>query len=189
MKTCQKCGGTEFYETHNHCKACAVARTAAYKEANKEKVRASKAEYRLKNKDKVAAGKKACYEANPEKYKSTRDAWRTSNSERIEKTNAEWKASNPEKILIQCQNRRAKKRNSPGSLSHGLAEKLFALQKGKCPCCKQPLGDNYHMDHVIPLALGGLNVDSNMQLLRAVCNMQKRAKHPVDFMQQRGFLL
>ena len=38
-------------------------------------------------------------------------------------------------------------------------------------------------------ALGGLNADSNMQLLRAECNLQKSAKHPVDFMQSRGFLL
>jgi len=28
-----------------------------------------------------------------------------------------------------------------------------------------------------------------MQLLNAICNLQKHAKHPVDFMQERGFLL
>jgi 5-methylcytosine-specific restriction endonuclease McrA len=45
------------------------------------------------------------------------------------------------------------------------------------------------MDHIIPLALGGTNTDDNIQLLRAKCNKQKGAKHPIDFMQQRGFLL
>jgi len=36
---------------------------------------------------------------------------------------------------------------------------------------------------------GGSNTDDNMQLLRKLCNLQKHAKHPVDFMQERGFLL
>jgi 5-methylcytosine-specific restriction endonuclease McrA len=52
-----------------------------------------------------------------------------------------------------------------------------------------PLGDNYHIDHIMPLALGGSNTDDNIQLLRQRCNNQKCAKHPVDFMQSRGFLL
>lgn len=56
-------------------------------------------------------------------------------------------------------------------------------------CCGLPLGDNYHIDHIMPLALGGSNTDDNIQLLRQRCNNQKCAKHPVDFMQSRGFLL
>lgn len=74
-------------------------------------------------------------------------------------------------------------------MSSGLAIRLYKLQRGKCACCGLPLGDDYHLDHIMPLALGGTNTDDNIQLLRAKCNMQKSAKHPVDFMQQRGFLL
>lgn len=39
------------------------------------------------------------------------------------------------------------------------------------------------------IALGGTNTDDNVQLLRAECNNFKRAKHPADFMRQRGFLI
>jgi 5-methylcytosine-specific restriction endonuclease McrA len=53
----------------------------------------------------------------------------------------------------------------------------------------QPLGDNYHLDHITPITLGGSNTDDNMQLLRQRCNNQKYNKHPIDFMQSRGFLL
>ena len=70
-----------------------------------------------------------------------------------------------------------------------IVEKLLKLQKGKCPCCSLPLGDDFHLDHKMPLALGGDHVDDNMQLLKARCNMQKRASNPIDFMQSRGFLL
>lgn len=49
--------------------------------------------------------------------------------------------------------------------------------------------NSYPVELFIPLWMGGANTDENMQLLRAVCNMQKSAKHPIDFMQSRGFLL
>lgn len=100
-----------------------------------------------------------------------------------------WAAANPDKRKANRNNRRARKKLVNGSLSKDLVSKLYRLQKGKCPCCAQPLGDDYHLDHKMPLALGGLNVDTNMQLLRAKCNLQKAAKHPIEFMQSRGFLL
>jgi 5-methylcytosine-specific restriction endonuclease McrA len=78
---------------------------------------------------------------------------------------------------------------SGGKLSPDLAERLYELQGGKCACCGKPLGEKYHLDHIMPLALGGANTDDNMQLLTARCNIQKSAKHPIDFMQERGFLL
>lgn len=104
--------------------------------------------------------------------------------------NSEWRNRNPEKRRIVAHNRRARVRDAEGMLSHGLAERLIKLQRGKCACgCKQPLGDDYHLDHIMPLALEGTNTDDNIQLLRQRCNNQKHAKHPIDFMQQRGYLL
>jgi len=41
----------------------------------------------------------------------------------------------------------------------------------------------------MPLALGGKNEDWNIQLLRAECNSRKGAKHPIVYMQEKGFLL
>lgn len=87
------------------------------------------------------------------------------------------------------QNKRAKIRENGGRLSPGLAKTLFSLQKGKCACCGLPLGNDFHLDHIIPSALGGANEDWNIQLLRRKCNMSKGAKHPLVFMQGKGFLL
>lgn len=49
--------------------------------------------------------------------------------------------------------------------------------------------DGYHVDHIQPLALGGSNDKTNLQLLCPTCNTKKSAKHPIDFMQSRGLLL
>ena len=40
-----------------------------------------------------------------------------------------------------------------------------------------------------PLARGGTNQRTNLQLLCPPCNLSKSAKDPIDFMQSRGFLL
>jgi 5-methylcytosine-specific restriction endonuclease McrA len=157
-------------ERREHAKQLRAARHAAdpskrreqylkYRAANLEKEKARAAKYRA---------------ANKEKLKAIRDAYR---------------AANPHRRALDNHARRARERQVSGKLSADIREKLFVLQKGKCACCRKPLGKNYHMDHIVPLALGGLNVNANIQLLRAQCNMQKQDKHPIDFMQGRGFLL
>jgi len=157
----------------------------AYWAKNKKGLIAKKAIYREKNGDELRRKER-------EKYKETYDpdhAWAKLNPEKNRKNAAAWRAANPELRIIWEHNRRARKRASGGELSAGLSEKLFRLQKGKCSCCRLPLGSDYHLDHIMPLALGGSNTDGNMQLLRAECNLKKNAKHPIDYMQSRGFLL
>jgi len=45
------------------------------------------------------------------------------------------------------------------------------------------------MDHIVPLAKGGKNIDSNIQLTCPKCNLEKNSKDPIEFMQSRGYLL
>ena len=203
VRPCIKCGATERYKS-GACKACARAIAAAWRAANPDKAKAAALTWRAVNADYVKAKGAAWHAANADKVKAQNAAWRAANLDRAkardaawyaankdhaQATQAMWRAANPEAQRIIQQNRRARKKKVGGKLSGGLSAKLFKLQKGKCPCCNQPLGDDYHLDHKMPLALGGANVDDNMQLLRAFCNFQKSKKHPVEFMQSRGFLL
>lgn len=190
MKTCVKCGEvkpvTEFYKDaskrdglSSYCKPCRIASSDEWCRKNRDRVRFIKTKWRLMNPDKVKAANDRYCATNPDK--------------RMESI-VKWNDANPEKVRansrIQCHTRRARIKGAEGRLSPGLAKRLFDIQRGKCACgCKQPLGDDYHLDHIMPLALGGTNTDDNIQLLLAKCNKQKRAKHPIDFMQQRGFLL
>ena len=160
-----------------------------YRAANAEKVKASCAAWRQKNPEKALAASAAWKKSNPEKVKSGVAAYRAAYPERVKSSVNKWQKANLESRRINEQNYRSRKSKNGGKLSQGLAAKLFKLQRGKCPCCQKPLGSNYHLDHIVPLKLGGANEDWNVQLLRQQCNSQKRAKHPIDFMQSRGFLL
>jgi 5-methylcytosine-specific restriction endonuclease McrA len=48
-----------------------------------------------------------------------------------------------------------------------------------CPSCEEKV-DKLTIDHVIPLALGGLHDVSNIQPLCSFCNSKKNAKH-IDY--------
>lgn len=68
-------------------------------------------------------------------------------------------------------------------------QSLLLLQKCKCAVCHESLKARYHVDHIMPLALGGDNSPENLQLLCPTCNCSKGARDPVEFMQKNGRLL
>lgn len=143
----------------------------------------------LKNIDKERIRKAAWAARNREKLRATSTAWNAAHREKAKESTRAWAAENRDAIRVHAQNRRARKLGNGGVLSKTLRAKLMVLQKGLCACCKQPLGASPHLDHIMPLALGGSNTDDNIQLLRAVCNASKHDRHPVDYMQSKGFLL
>lgn len=214
-KTCRVCGESTPFHGFNKdrtrkdglsqkCRVCAKAAMLIYQAANPERLRerskrsyeknrekkiAAAIKWSKENADKVISYQKNRYQLNKEKINEAALARYHANPGRSQKLTAAWRKKNPSAVKAWRVNRRSRKNNSQGKLSKDLSLTLFALQKGRCPCCKQLLGDDYHLDHKMPLALGGSNTDDNMQLLRSTCNLQKHAKHPIDFMQERGFLL
>jgi len=167
----------------------AKSAATAWQAVNPEKVKATRAAYYIKNSEKAKARARAWRIANPKKVKIANMLWAAANPERKKVAYAVWYAANPEKSRIYWQNRHARKRDNGGTLSKGLSERLYKRQKGKCVCCHKPLGDNFHLDHIMPIKLGGKNEDWNIQLLRAECNRSKYAKHPLVYMRQKGFLI
>ena len=87
-------------------------------------------------------------------------------------------------------NRKLRVKNAEGT--HGVKDikRILKLQKRTCAACYTKFkGDDYHVDHIVPLALGGSNWASNIQMLCPPCNMSKGAKAPEVFYAERGFLL
>lgn len=177
---------------------------AAWREANKEKTSAYSKAWRAANIEKAKAYSKMKYASDPAKAKAASLAYRRANPDKVKRAKSEWRSANMEKVKslfvawreknryrlkMKEKLRRARKRSGGAKLSPDIVPRLLNLQRGKCACCGLPLGDDYHLDHIMPLALGGSNTDGNMQLLRAKCNLSKGAKHPTVFMQERGFLL
>lgn len=217
LKTCTKCGTEKpvsEYGKHSMgkgglnpaCRVCHNKQSKEWADKNKERKRLKSLEWNSLHKEQMKAAKRRYLDtpqgknksveyskyyrkANPSKVKDSINKWRTENAFKIKEYSYIYRSEHKSERCVLQKNRHAKKLSIGGNLSKDISPRLFILQRGKCACCGLPLGDNYHLDHIMPLALGGSNEDSNIQLLRQRCNGQKHAKHPVDFMQSRGFLL
>lgn len=165
------------------------ASSAAYREANREKERARKIIYYKSNSVKVNERIAVYRVANKGKVSAYAAVYYAENKEKIEAGRAVRAAANPEQMRVIWRNSRARRRNADGKHTAADIRNLMTLQKSKCACCKKSIKDCYHVDHNLPLAKGGSNDRLNLQLLCPTCNHQKSAKHPVEFMQSRGFLL
>lgn len=193
-RPCKNCGETDRYKD-GKCKACVRARVKRYAEKNREAVLAYGRQWRQDNIEKVrAADRKRSIEyrlQNPEKRKAVQDRYVLANKERVANASRSWKARNPIAVRLMAATRR--QRLASGCPSSRPTAKfindLLELQRGKCACCRTSIKKNNHIDHVIPLAKGGEHSRRNIQLLCPPCNLAKNAKHPVDFMQERGFLM
>jgi hypothetical protein len=182
FKFCARCQAETERYSFGRCKPCGKASSKAFRAKNLETTRATAAAWATANRERKNAHYAKWASANPDFVKMARTKYYSVHREDILAYKIERHKNNPEESRIKTQNRRARKRANGGTLSKGLSAKLFTLQRGMCYCCNLPLGDDYHLDHWIPIKLGGPNTDSNMRLLRAVCNRQKGAKHPEVFM-------
>ncbi len=175
VRKCKKCGAAF---SPPRCKVCRKAQLKTYYDNNREKILARSAKWDSEHPDKARDRVRKYSKNNKEKELQRAARYRRENRGAV-----------LESQRIAAHNRRAIIRGSEGKLSKGLSAKLLVLQKNKCVCCRRSLEYGYHQDHIVPLAMKGPNEDGNIQLLCPTCNLSKKAKHPVEFMQSRGFLL
>lgn len=204
MKVCTRCKiekpKTEFSKKANSkdglrtgCKACAAAQMTKWHAANSEKRAAYKAEYRSSNIEKIAVYGAKYRAANRAKIAARKAEYRSANPEKVAAIHAKYQAANPEKGAEHRRNRKARVRNAEGEHASADILAILAGQRGLCANCQTKLfksgKQKYHVDHVMPLVLGGSNWPTNLQCLCPTCNLSKGAKHPDEWAKENGRLL
>ena len=190
------------------CVPCRLAQNQRWAEANREKKAASYASWRERNRDHVKAKQaeyhaewysrnreaklaqnKAYIEENPQVARRAAAKWRAKNPEKAASYAKEW-YSCPENSAAHSNKRRALKKAAGGSHTAADLKAILSAQGHRCAYCRADLRrKKKHLDHIMPLALGGSNDRTNLQYLCAHCNLSKGAKDPIVFAQERGLLL
>jgi 5-methylcytosine-specific restriction endonuclease McrA len=197
MKTCSHCGATLPVEGFNRdrsrpdgrfswCKVCKRASDAARYRANPEPViQRMRTYYRdqhatvlerqrvrwRRQRERERALLRARYAADPVKYRElTRRYYRSHRSERAAYAKR-YLQTHRSQASAQRRLRRGRLRAGGGRVSVAQWLALVERYGGRCLACGSdgPLT----MDHVVPLARGGLHDISNLQPLCRPCNLQK----------------
>lgn len=164
--------------------AKAIARAKKnYLARHPERRAASVAAYYERNKEKIAAYHRARYQAKKDEIYAKHKEWRRANPKAAAAEVMRWRAKNPDKVRVYKATTRARRKRADGVVSPGLIGRLHMEQHGACRYCRAPLIE-YHLDHRMPIALGGRTEDENLQLLCPPCNRAKGAKHPDVFERQ-----
>lgn len=214
-KTCKKCGETKpldyFHKGkrmkdgyRNECKECNKAYQKKWREENAEhhreyvseyckrryqENRAEKLDYQKKRYQENRAEKleyqKRYYEENRLEILEQSKKYYQQNKERHRELTRKWKQNNPERHKIIWRNgnarRRARKKTNG---SYKVTNKdLAKLYNQPCVFCGE-LGD-IQIDHVIPIARGGVHGIGNLQALCEPCNRSKKDKYMIEFKQQK----
>lgn len=103
-------------------------------------------------------------------------------------TSQRWINNNRDKISLYRSKQRHARRSAEGKFSIKDIRDMIIKQKHKCAFCFKSIKKKYHIDHIMPIKLGGNNYIDNIQLLCPTCNMRKGAKHPLDWAAENGRL-
>lgn len=175
MKTCKRCGETKPLEDfHAHrdgiggrrpeCKACRKSDSRAYREANLARIQ----EYDRWRYDNQPGRAEANCAAARASYAANREA--------IAVYARTYYAEHPEVYERARQKRKALLRgveHSPYSRTE-----IFERDGGQCRGCNAELENvpnGFHIDHIVPVTLGGPDIPANVQLMCGPCNRTKWA--------------
>lgn len=130
------------------------------------------------------------YATDPEFRERKNEAgkiWSKNNPDKVRDKSLRWVRRNPEKVRMANQERRVHREITQGRSAGVDLGKLFRENLGFCPYCSKCLFEGYHLDHILPISLGGGNEEANLQCICASCNLKKGAKHPDDWHGEIGW--
>jgi len=175
MKTCTKCGlnksvdefGKKRDGLRGECKDC----RHLYYVANSESHRAKSKKRYQENIEAAREYRRIYHEKNKEHLAQYHLEWRTTNKESVAAQQARWAKNNPLKANERKRRREARKRDQLGNMPKNGYQVILDLFGSCCLACGT--SENIAIDHIVPLAKGGLHDISNLQPLCQSCNSKK----------------
>jgi len=158
-----------------------AAHDAAYRAEHRDEAAAYFAAYRAAHREEKSSYMAAYYASHRDERAVAMRAYSAGHAEDIAAYKKVWRAGHSEEIAACNRNREARKLGNGGTHTAADIRAQYARQKGTCFWCHEKVRDTYHVDHVMPVILGGSNGPENLVIACPTCNLSKGAKHPQDF--------
>lgn len=163
-----------------------------YRAQNREKVLEQQRRYGRS--ESAKAGVRKYREANRDRINQSARQKRSADPETRRASYRKWAAKEESEAVIKANahRRRARILKSPGEHNPSDLREILRMQNYRCahPGCGADLRKvGKHLDHIMPLALGGSNDRRNLQYLCPTHNLSKGALDPIEFARRHGRLL
>ena len=116
-------------------------------------------------------------EANRDAVRERHRRWREANREAALECDRRWREANRDRVRTHYANRRARKRAA--HIETVDYQEIYQRDNWTCQLCGVDLKDRpgeIHVDHIVPLARGGLHYRANLWTTCQTCNLSKGAK-------------
>jgi len=192
----------------SQCKQCKAELQRLYYAKDPERCRANVYRHREKNKDKINARRRELYHQDPH-YREYAYKWRRENREKYladlrqyyrhnaKKRNQwykEFRKKHPKEAsrrwrlyyATHRQERLDKSAYERAQRQNAVTEKfsrqeIYKRDNGYCHICgKKVPKNNFHLDHLIPLSLGGKHTRQNVAIACPKCNLKRGASGPAQ---------
>lgn len=157
----------EYYQIHTEE---ILEYQCEYRKNNREKRRILHRNWRSKNRDHYLEYKRKYRLSNPDVHRNARKRYENNHPKRYRLIKR-----------LSSMRRRAIKRNTGGNFTEQDVKLQVESQRGLCWWCGEPLGNEYHIDHRIPLSKGGSNDARNIVITHPKCNLSKSDKMPWEY--------
>lgn len=185
MKYCKRCDTwkeeSEYYPSsdtkgslRSPCKSCCSLESKNNRAKNGDAIKAKQKEWYRDNLDWVIGKVKKYQKENKDKVSMWGEKHRRMNVEKEKIRHKKYDDAHPDQLRMRWSNHRAKK-NAGGKVYANEWRDLLQKYGNKCLKCGRS-DVTIEMDHVIPIAKGGLNVIENIQPLCRSCNAKKHTK-------------
>lgn len=171
------------YDRTNKCKECRKVERIPYLEATKEHNAKRAAQWYQDNLEERRAYSKRYNIEHPAERKAYRKQYREDNKEELAKKNAEYDKKYPEKAKARGAKYRAAKRSQTPELTTTEKQKIGMLHKIAINITKQT-GVEMHVDHIIPIAKGGLHHPLNLRVITTKENRIKSDNMPSEISEE-----
>jgi 5-methylcytosine-specific restriction endonuclease McrA len=159
--------------------------------------RADRKEWYARNAERRAEASRAWYHSNKERATKTHSKYYKENFDAIAESNRQWKLRN--KDIVTESNRRYAHRRRARIAKAGFEfyteQQVLDIYGTDCYICSEPINlsaprsavaDGWkrglHIDHVIPIALGGSDIIENVRPSHAICNLRKSSSDGSHFL-------
>ena len=176
----------EYYYTHKEeRKESKRDADKKYYKNHRDEILERVKQWRIDNKDKIRNQRKLHYEENREELLKKKKEYRDFHKEERKK----YLQSDKGKAVNRTnrENRRARIKDSGGTFSADDVLSALLFFDNRCAYTGEPLEDNYHLDHIIPIKNGGSNYIDNIVPCNKLANLSKHTRNMEEWFREQEY--